>query len=41
MPRITPDGARFAVTTAGRIRSGTDADGRLANTLYVMVRVSV
>jgi len=34
VPRINPDGAEFAVTTSGRIRSRTDSRERVANTLY-------
>jgi hypothetical protein len=34
VPRINPDGAEFAVTTSGSIRSRTDRSERIANTLY-------
>ncbi len=34
VPRINPDGAEFAVTTGGQIRSRTDRSERRANTLY-------
>jgi hypothetical protein len=34
VPRINPDGAEFAVTTSGSIRSRTDRSERAANTLY-------
>lgn len=34
VPRINPDGAEFAVTTSGSIRSRTDRSEREANTLY-------
>ena len=34
VPRINPDGAEFAVTTSGMIRSRTDRSERLPNTLY-------
>ena len=34
VPRINPDGAEFAVTTSGTIRSRTDRSEREANTLY-------
>jgi len=34
VPRINPDGAEFAVTTSGTIRSRTDRSERVPNTLY-------
>ena len=34
VPRINPDGAEFAVTTSGGIRSRTDRSERAPNTLY-------
>lgn len=34
VPRINPDGAEFAVTTSGSIRSRTDRSLRVPNTLY-------
>lgn len=34
VPRINPDGAEFAVTTGGQIRSRTDRSERQPNTLY-------
>lgn len=34
VPRINPDGAEFAVSTGGQIRSRTDRSERRANTLY-------
>jgi len=34
VPRINPDGAEFAVTTSGTIRSRTDRSVRESNTLY-------
>ncbi|MCK5804040.1 MAG: hypothetical protein KAI66_14485 [Lentisphaeria bacterium] len=34
IPRINPDGAEFAVTTSGRIRSRIDRADRVPNTLY-------
>ena len=34
VPRINPDGAEFAVTTSGTIRSRTDRSAREPNTLY-------
>ncbi|MEW6752330.1 MAG: M14 family metallopeptidase [Candidatus Latescibacterota bacterium] len=35
VPRLNPDGAEFAVTTGGRIRSRTDTSQREPNTLYM------
>ena len=34
VPRLNPDGAEFAVTTSGSIRSRTDRSARVPNTLY-------
>ena len=34
IPRINPDGAEFAVTASGTIRSRTDRSERVPNTLY-------
>lgn len=34
VPRLNPDGAEFAVTTSGSIRSRTDRSQRVPNTLY-------
>lgn len=34
VPRLNPDGAEFAVTTSGRVRSRTDRSQREPNTLY-------
>lgn len=34
VPRLNPDGAEFAVTTCGRIRSRTDEGERESNSLY-------
>jgi len=34
VPRLNPDGAEFAVTTSGTIRSRTDRSAREPNTLY-------
>ena len=34
VPRLNPDGAEFAVTTTGRVRSRTDEEERLPNCLY-------
>ncbi len=34
IPRLNPDGAEFALATAGMIRSRTDRSSREANTLY-------